>query len=99
MHHLLKKIPKTTKATLVEVMFGDDMFATVPMTMIPPGSKSYVAVMIAIDDVMEPMVRSVMEESGLGGILSAMAGELDTKTTEDFIKNSEIMQKFTIRFI
>lgn len=30
--------------------------------------------------------------------MSAMSGELDTKTTDDFMKNSEIMQKFTVTF-
>ena len=99
MHHLLKKIPKKTKATIVEVMFGEDMFATIPMSMIPPGSRSYIAVVMAIDNVMDPMVRSIMDDSGLGGIMSAMAGELDEQTTEDFVTNSEIMQNFTIRFI
>lgn len=54
---------------------------------------------MAIDNVIDPMVRGIMDDSGLGGILSAMAGELDEQTTEDFVSNSEIMQNFSIKYI
>ncbi len=100
MHYLLKQIPKKslTAHQWVVVNFDEKEFATIKADSIPPGSKFYIPVMIAIDKLMDPMMRSMMEDSGLWGIMSAMAGELDTKTTEDFVKNSEIMQKFTITF-
>ena len=99
MHQLLKKIPKNQKATSIQVMFGEEMFATIPMSMVPPRSKAYIPVVMAIDNVIDPMVRGIMDDSGLGGILSAMAGELDEQTTEDFVSNSEIMQNFSIKYI
>lgn len=100
MHHLLKDITSESLSTAewVVVLFDGQEFATIKPDSIPPGSKSYVPIMIAIDKLMDPMMRSLMDESGLGGIMSAMAGELDEATTEDFVQNSEIMQKFTITF-
>lgn len=100
MHHLLKQIPKKTLANAqwVVVNFDEKEFATIKADSIPPGSRSYIPVMIAIDKLMDPMMRSLMEDSGLWGIMSAMAGELDTKTTDDFVKRSEIMQQFTVAF-
>lgn len=100
MHHLLKQIPKKTLANAqwVVINFDEKEFATIKPDAIPPGSKFYIPIMIAIDKLMDPMMRSMMEEQGLGGLMSAMVGELDIKTTEDFVKNSEIMQQFTITF-
>lgn len=100
MHRLLKQISKKslTAHEWVVVLFDGQEFATIKSDSIPPGSKTYVPVMIAIDKLMDPMMRSMMEGEGLGGLMSAMSGELDTKTTDDFMKNSEIMQKFTVEF-
>lgn len=100
MHYLLKQIPKKTLANAqwVVINFDEKEFATIKPDAIPPGSKFYIPVIIAIDKLMDPMMRSMMEWEGLGGLMSAMVGELDTKTTEDFVKNSEIMQQFTITF-
>lgn len=101
MHYLLKKIPNKSLSTAewVVVLFDGQEFATIKPDAVPTGSKTYVPIMIAVDKLMDPMMRAMMDESGLGGIMSAMAGELDEQTTEDFVANSEIMQKFTIRFI
>jgi hypothetical protein len=75
MHRLLKQIPKKalSRCEWVVINFDKNEFATIAPSAIPEGSLFYVPIMIAIDKLLDPMMRSMMEEQGLGGLMSAMA--------------------------